>query len=103
MTMKFKVEKTITTTNVTKNVEKGMKTTMASMNGNMMGVGSPNIMSAGGLGTININANSGGISGNLALEVPLYLDGKEIARASAVYTEAELAKLNKRNKRKRGE
>ena len=103
MTMKFKVEKTITTTNVTKNVEKGMKTTMSSMNSNMMGVGSPNIMSAGGLGTININANtSGGISGNLALEVPLYLDGKEIARASAVYTEAELAKLKKRNNRKRG-
>ena len=104
MTMKFKVEKTITTTNVTKNVEKGMKTTMSSMNSNMMGVGSPNIMSAGGLGTININANTGGgISGNLALEVPLYLDGKEIARATAKYNEAELAKLNKRNKRKRGE
>ena len=102
MTMNFKVNKTITTTNVTKNVEKGMKTTMSSMNSNMMGVGSPNIMSAGGLGTININANSGGISGNLALEVPLYLDGKEIARASAVYTEAELAKLKKRNNRKRG-
>lgn len=102
MTMKFKVEKTITTTNVTKNVQEGMRSTMASMNSNMMGVGSPNIMSAGGLGTININANSGGISGNLALEVPLYLDGKEIARASAVYTEAELAKLKKRNDRKRG-
>ena len=103
MTMKFKVEKTITTTNVTKNVQEGMRSTMASMNSNMMGVGSPNIMSTGGLGTININANtSGGISGNLALEVPLYLDGKEIARASAVYTEAELAKLKKRNDRKRG-
>ena len=103
MTMKFKVEKTITTTNVTKNVQEGMRSTMASMNTNMMGVGSPNIMSTGGLGTININANtSGGISGNLALEVPLYLDGKEIARASAVYTEAELAKLKKRNDRKRG-
>lgn len=103
MTMNFKVNKTITTTNVTKNVQEGMRSTMASMNSNMMGVGSPNVMSAGGLGTININANtSGGISGNLALEVPLYLDGKEIARASAVYTEAELAKLNKRNNRKRG-
>lgn len=103
MTMKFKVEKTITTTNVTKNVQEGMMSTMSAMNSNMMGVGSPNIMSASGLGTININTNNGGISGNLALEVPLYLDGREVARATASYTQDELAKLSKRKSRRRGE
>ena len=103
MTMKFKVEKSITTTNITKNVKQGMANTMASMNTNMRNVGRPSIMTNTGLSSGGIIDMSGGINGNLALEVPLYLDGREIARASASYNQAELSKLEKRSKRKRGE
>lgn len=103
MTMKFKVEKSITTTNITKNVTQGMANTMASMNTNMRNVGRPSIMTNTGLSSGGIIDMSGGINGNLALEVPLYLDGREIARASASYNQAELSKLEKRSKRRRGE
>ena len=102
MTMNFKVNKTVTTTNVTKNVESGMRATMSSMSSNMARVSSPSVMSTG-MSSGGMTINNNGISGNLALEVPLFLDGKEIARATATYNEAELAKLAKRKSRKRGE
>jgi len=105
MTMNFKVNKTVTTTNVTKNVTKGLDpiSTMDSMNTNIRSI-NPSTMASSGLigGDINFNLN-GGANGNLALEIPLYIDGREIARATATYSQQELAKLSKRSNRKRGE
>lgn len=40
--------------------------------------------------------------GNITIEVPVNLDGREVARATAPYTKKEIDKLQKRNDRKRG-
>jgi TP901 family phage tail tape measure protein len=104
MTMNFKVNKSVTTTNITKNVTQGARATMGNTLTNMRGISQPNTMSTSmSNGSINLAPANNGISGSLALEVPLFLDGREIARASASYSQAELAKLEKRSKRKRGE
>ena len=61
-------------------------------------------------GTIGLGSLVGAIASSntgsqraISIEVPLVLEGREIARASAIYTREELAKLEKRNNRKRGE
>ena len=106
-TMNFKanISKTVTTTNVTKNVTKSLAALMRATNSMMsLGISQGSLMSGG----MALSSGGGGgyINngyGELSLEVPLYLDGREIARASAKYNEKELSKLNKRNSRKRGE
>ena len=58
-----------------------------------------------GLGTL-VGALSPGSTGSdraISIEVPLVLNGREIAKASAIYTREELSRLEKRNNRKRGE
>ena len=103
MTMNFRVNKTTTTTNITKNVTKGARATMGNINTNMRGIAQPSTMSTSmSNGSINLAPANNGISGSLALEIPVMLDGREIARASASYNQAELAKLEKRSNRKRG-
>ncbi len=39
----------------------------------------------------------------ISISVPVVLEGREIAKASAIYTREELSRLEKRNNRKRGE
>lgn len=103
MTMNFKVNKTTTTTNITKNVTQGARATMGNINTNMRGIAQPSTMSTSmSNGSINLAPANNGISGSLALEIPLYIDNKEFARASAKYTQEELAKLEMRSTRKRG-
>ena len=46
--------------------------------------------------------NSRGMSDNITLEIPLYLDGREVARATARYVDNELKLMTKRENRKRG-
>ena len=41
-------------------------------------------------------------SDNLVLEIPLYLDGKVVARETAKYMDGELKLMTKRENRKRG-
>lgn len=52
------------------------------------------------------NTSSGGNSRNMSdgilLEMPVYLDGKEVARATAKYVDGELKKITNRENRKRG-
>jgi len=53
------------------------------------------------------SGNSGGSSnssagGGMVIEVPLYLDGKVVARATAKYMDDEIKTINKRENRKRG-
>ena len=101
MTMNFKVNKTITTTNVTKNVTEGLMATMGGISRNTMSIGQPAIMGSGVRSTGGYNRGSE--DRNYTFSIPLYIDGKEVARATATYNQAELSKLEKRNKRKRGE
>lgn len=108
MTMSFSVNRTITTTNVTRTIAKGMAATVSSMNASMFNVSKANTANVASVASVGVSdgslyGNNGFGNGSLALEVPLYLDGREIARATASYNQAELAKLDKRAKRKRGE
>ena len=100
MTMNFKVNKTITTTNVTKNVTEGLMATMGGISRNTMSIGQPAIMGSGVRSTGGYNRVSE--DRNYTFSIPLYIDGKEVARATATYNQAELNKLEKRNNRKRG-
>ena len=103
MTMNFKVNKTITTTNVTKTkkVTAGLMSTMAGISRNTMSIGQPATIGNSARGNSGYGKESEG--GNYTFSIPLYVDGREIARATASYNKAELSKLEKRNKRKRGE
>lgn len=41
-------------------------------------------------------------NGTYTIYVPVEIDGKQVAKASAVYTQEELEKLDKQNRRKSG-
>lgn len=103
MTMNFRVNKTMTTTNVTKNVTQGLASTMSSIARHTAPIAAPQSMAIGGsVGTNRTVAGLGSVE-SLQLSVPLTVDGRELARATASYNQAELAKLSKRNNRRRGE
>ena len=56
-----------------------------------------------GLGTLIGSVSAAAKSGQVVkIEVPLYLEGREIARASAKYMDGELLRVNTRTDRKRG-
>ena len=103
MTMNFRVNKTMTTTNVTKNVTQGLASTMGNIARNSASLIAPQAVAIGG--SIGTNRTVGGLGSveSLELSVPLTVDGREIARATASYNQEELAKLSKRNNRRRGE
>jgi phage-related protein len=50
------------------------------------------------------SSSSGGSRGNdnIVIEVPLYLDSKVVAKATAKYMDGEIQTINKRENRKRG-
>ena len=103
MTMNFKVNKTITTTNVSKSVTQGLASTMGSIARHTAPIAAPQSMAIGGsVGSNRTVAGLGSVE-SLQLSVPLTVDGREIARATCKYTNDELAKLSKRNNRRRGE
>ena len=58
-----------------------------------------------GLGALvgALSSSSTGSDRAITIEVPVVLEGREIAKASAIYTREELSRLEKRNNRKRGE
>ena len=57
-----------------------------------------------GLGTlVGGIATAAGLDSTISLSIPVILEGREIAKASAIYTREELSKLDKRSNRKRGE
>ena len=105
MTMNFRVNRTITTTNVTRSVAQGAARTMSNIARNGSSLIAPQAVAIGG----NIVGGSGrannglGNTNALQLSIPLTVDGREIARATASYNQEELAKLSKRNNRRRGE
>lgn len=103
MTMNFKVNKTITTTNVSKSVTQGLASTMGSIARYTTPIAAPQSMAIGGsVGSNRTVAGLGSVE-SLQLSVPLTVDGREIARATCRYTNDELAKLSKRSNRRKGE
>ena len=105
MTMNFRVNKTVTTTNVTKSVTQGAARTMANIARAGSSLIAPQAVAIGGnlVGGSGRQNNGLGNANALQLSIPLTVDGREIARATASYNQEELAKLSKRNNRRRGE
>lgn len=108
LSIKVHAEKTITTTNVTKNVSLpaptpiALASTMANTMAYAAAPASPTSSSTIG-GHASAYGKSSSSDNNYTFSIPLYLDGREVAKATAKYNQAELSKLNKRNSRKRGE
>lgn len=94
--IKSNVQRKVTTTHVAG----GLKQTMANIGANSLSVGTPNVMSAGPTHTVNPVSGNGA---NYVFTIPVSVDGREVARATAKYNQAELDRLSKRNARKRGE
>lgn len=105
MTMNFRVNKTMTTTNITRNVTQGAARTMSNIARNGSSLIAPQAVAIGGniVGGSGRQNNGLGGANALQLSIPLTVDGREIARATASYNQEELSKLSKRNNRRRGE
>ena len=104
LTLKVNINKTETTTKKVV-VEKSPKSLNMPQSSSLSASGYTRSASSIGLGTLvgALNTASTGSNRAISIEVPLVLEGREIARASAIYTREELARLEKRNNRKRGE
>ena len=104
LTLKVNISKTETTTKKVV-VEKSPKSLNMPQSSSLSASGYTRSASSIGLGTLvgALNSSSTGSNRAISIEVPLVLEGREIARASAIYTREELARLEKRNNRKRGE
>ena len=104
LTLKVNINKTETTTKKVV-VKKSPKSLNMPQSSSLSASGYTRSASSIGLGTLvgALNTASTGSNRAISIEVPLVLEGREIARASAIYTREELARLEKRNNRKRGE
>ncbi len=104
LTLKVNINKTETTTKKVVVEKSGLGLTMP-QSSSLSASGYTRSASTIGLGTLVgvLNSASTGSDRAISIEVPLVLEGREIARASAIYTREELARLEKRNNRKRGE
>ena len=102
LTINVSVNRTVTTTY--KSVEQGpaaLRTSipMANMLSGAMAGGRTGIGLGTLIGAVSASASKGQV---VKIEVPLYLEGREIARASAKYMDGELSRVNTRTDRKRG-
>ncbi len=91
------ISRKVTTTHVSKSASQ----TMRAIAGSSITVLRPNVMATtGGGASINkIPAQEKGYT----FTIPVIVDGREVARATAKYSQSELDRLSKRNSRKRGE
>jgi TP901 family phage tail tape measure protein len=100
--MSLDVNRKVTTSYVVDRASHGIQQGMMNrMSANMGMVGSPSTQAVGGSSSGNLAMTGGGAV--YEFSIPVVVDGKQIALASASYTEAELAKRSKRRNRKRGE
>ena len=104
LTLKVNISKTETTTKKVV-VENSPKSLNMPQSSSLSASGYSRSAGSIGLGTLvgALNPNSIGSDRAISIEVPLVLNGREIAKASAIYTREELSRLEKRNNRKRGE
>ena len=101
-TINVSVNKTITTTE--KTIKEGPTALRASIPmANMLSGAMAGGRTSIGLGTLMGAVSASATRGQTVnIEVPLYLEGREIARASAKYMDGELSRVNTRIDRKRG-
>ena len=102
LTLKVTINKTETTTKKVVEEKAGLNLVMpqtSSLSSGMMRGAGTSI----GLGTLVGGIAAANSDSTISLSIPVILDGKEIAKASAIYTREELSKLDKRSSRKRGE
>ena len=104
LTLKVNINKTETTTKKVV-VENSPTSLNMPQSSSLSASGYSRSTSSIGLGTLVGALNSASIGSDraISIEVPLVLNGREIAKASAIYTREELSRLEKRNNRKRGE
>ena len=104
LTLKVNISKTETTTKKVV-VENSPTSLNMPQSSSLSASGYSRSASSIGLGALvgALNSSSIGSDRAITIEVPLVLDGREIAKASAIYTREELSRLEKRNNRKRGE
>ena len=106
MTLKVNINKTETTTKKVV-VEGGGKTGMMSIavpqTSSFTASGTRGASNSIGLGSLAQVLSGYGKDQTISISVPVVLEGREIAKASAIYTREELSRLEKRNNRKRGE
>ena len=106
MTLKVNINKTETTTKKVV-VEGGGKTDMMSIavpqTSSFTASGTRGASNSIGLGSLAQALSGYGKDQTISISVPVVLEGREIAKASAIYTREELSRLEKRNNRKRGE
>lgn len=106
MTLKVNVNKTETTTKKVV-VEGGGKASTMSIavprTSSFTASGTRGAGNSIGLGSLAQALSGYGKDQTISISVPVVLEGREIAKASAIYTREELSRLEKRNNRKRGE
>lgn len=119
MTMNFKVNKTVTTTNVTKSVsDSGAPVSLLRSAPALLSANDASTYSVGCASTYALSraaaSVSSGLSGslsgisnrgqkdNVTLEIPVIVDGRQVAKASAKYMDGELKIINDRKNRYAG-
>lgn len=106
LNLKVNISKTETTTKKVV-VEGGGKTGMMSIavpqTSSFTASGTRGASNSIGLGSLAQALSGYGKDQTISISVPVVLEGREIAKASAIYTREELSKLDKRSNRKRGE
>ena len=120
MTMNFKVNRSISTTNTVRTVTApaaaasvstfGLYNAYDAINtaGHMATYATPNTQTLARSASTAVSRTAGGSSSvpqkeNVSIEIPVKLDGREVARATAVYMNGELKKIETRSNRRRGE
>ena len=110
MTMNFKVNRSITTTNTVRTVAApAAASAMYAANTAStysLRSGDTSALASRASSAITSSSSKGAVSSNsndaITLEIPLILDGKEVARSTAKYVDGELKIKQKRDDRKRG-
>ena len=106
LNLKVNISKTETTTKKVV-VEGGEKTGMMNIavpqTSSFTASGTKGASNSIGLGSLAQALSGYGKDQTISISVPVVLEGREIAKASAIYTREELSRLEKRNNRKRGE
>ena len=106
LTLKVNINKTETTTKkvvVDGGGKSGMMNIAVPQTSSFTASGTRGVSNSIGLGSLAQALSGYGKDQTISISVPVVLEGREIAKASAIYTREELSRLEKRNNRKRGE
>ena len=108
MTMNFRVNRSITTTNTVRTVAAPATAMYAANAASTFSLrsGDASTLASRASSAITSSSSKGAVSSNnndgITLEIPVMLDGKELARGTAKYVDGELKMKQKRDDRKRG-